>query len=1143
MRYALVLALALCSALADAQTLKWTFATEGQPLSPTLYPDATHPTGVIAVAGKNVALVNGNGEAVWRATLPTNAAGPAAVADIDGDGAPETVLALSSGSVVCLDAQGKTRWIWNPHRPVDSSGWVVLAALGSSGTDKPKYMVLQGTNDGFLSALDDQGELYWRFHGDPFRVGPPAVGPIGDNGPSNSIVYGTDNGHVYCLKGNGCLSWSYAEMAPYGRSAMTIADLMGDGKWSVLFTRSNNGVDQALTAIDGKSGKFQWRSKDVMQGYYSTVPVDLDGDGKYEVLHGDKANWLYCENPDGSERWRTQLGGRGIFWAPAVGDINGDGRPEIIVPVRGLDPATGACAFVVDADGKVLTPLKIGAEGNASPCIGDIDGDGQFEVLFATQKPDGIQAFTWNGTGKVLWPSLRGDSCMTGATRIQRALCYLSVVDYMMPPNSLRCKPDTPLKWGENELTFSWNTGAPENTQLVLFPPAFVTSYRPYQRVISIYPVPAGASSVSIKHNYVEETDLFVQLLHFPLGDGYVSDGFFYFDKVHPRYPEDCDYPRVSDACNAAITAGTKLGADVAGLRARLTALDSAVKDLAAAKENLDADTKAERATALRKQARATEDFAKACTALWKAGYSDSFAYWPDENPWDTFDPLAVPGEFTEETPVTISAYQDEFEDAAINLLNLTPKSFDVRCAYAPPKLAGGSPDPDPALAKHITLRHGVMVPAHKGGMVLDALPELGPDRLITLSPGEATQLWLVLDTHGLDAGKHEFTLYIGSLEEKTTVRKVPVTLEVWPVRLPENVCRRINWTGIQPNEVPDATLKDMLDHGLNVGYGPALPAIPVDADGNAAASPDWAAFDATLKRMPDTFLYLFFSAPAVQWANNAAPPADDPRTEHGYATALHAMATHLQEQGVDYDRWAFYPMDEPWLTGLSNIPGFRQTCTRIKAADPKARIYADPTGLLRVEYLDEFKDLVDIWQPEINYLKRSPELLEWFQKNAKTLWAYEATDPSKNLLPLGYYRALGWFAWRFKLEGYGFWCYKANDAWWPLETTDYSVVYQNEGSVTPSRRWEATRDGTEDFRTLCALRDAAKRIRAQGRNDEADRAEALMDEAQEQLIGWQAKNIDEITRQLRDYEMDYAKLKDYRQRIAETLIQLRDQK
>ena len=128
-----------------------------------------------------------------------------------------------------------------------------------------------------------------------------------------------------------------------------------------------------------------------------------------------------------------------------------------------------------------------------------------------------------------------------------------------------------------------------------------------------------------------------------------------------------------------------------------------------------------------------------------------------------------------------------------------------------------------------------------------------------------------------------------------------------------------------------------------------------------------------------------------------------------------------------------------------------------------------------------------------------------------------------------------------FGLEGAGFWVYKVNDIWWPIQSGDWSVVYQTGDQVVPSRRWEASRDGVEDYRALYVLAREVERARARGHDADADAAQALMDEAVENLVAWQAKTIDEITRQTREYEIDFDMLLEYRVRIANEIIRLRD--
>jgi hypothetical protein len=95
-----------------------------------------HPTDV-RVAHDTATAVGADGATLWTAKLPypvppDNPTDPVAtvgtrhrhlVADIDGDGGPEVLVAamdegLTRGDLICLDARGRTRWTRRPDRAV-----------------------------------------------------------------------------------------------------------------------------------------------------------------------------------------------------------------------------------------------------------------------------------------------------------------------------------------------------------------------------------------------------------------------------------------------------------------------------------------------------------------------------------------------------------------------------------------------------------------------------------------------------------------------------------------------------------------------------------------------------------------------------------------------------------------------------------------------------------------------------------------------------------------------------------------------------------------------------------------------------------------------------------------------------------------
>ncbi len=1118
----------LMGSVSGGQTVEWTHDLETGGSAPTLFPSASKPSSVVVTDGPKVLRLGGDGSIALRAPLPAPAAGsPVTVADLDGDGQPELLVTLCGGTLCCLDAKGTMRW----SRAYDTEVGGFKSVVAADVHPSPGLEVVFGFNDGWLRCLSAAGETLWAFFGDRFRVGGIAIGDADRDG-APEIVYGTDNGHLYCLSGWGDVEWRFDELAPYGRSGTNLADLNGDGTPEVLVTRSNVNNKTCLIAVSGVTGKLIWRTKDVMQGYVSNATVDLDGDGTLEVLHADKGNHLYADNADGSRRWQTRLDGRGIFWAPAVADLDGDGKLEILTPLRGTSPQTGASGYLVNADGKVRAELKLGGGTNAGPAIGDIDGDGKLEALVVSQNPNRIHCLTWSAGGRVAWPSLRGDSQMTA-----RAANV---------PAGTPGRPDSAPEFGrvdvetgdvvrgENRWTLRWDEPAPDGAFVELT--AISADTRRLARIVDLK---RGDRQTTVMWNLTRSGKTTVRLRLWSPSTR--KPLLVARREVTAEVPTFCRWAGLQATCRRAVEAGQRAGADISGIADALTRLASerdAIDRLA--KSDASDETIAERATRLRRRAEALRVMATSLEPLWSAGDRGVFVCWEDANPWDRFDPTELPARLDHSARLTFTAYGSEFEDKALTIFNTTSGPIDVRCVLNRPETGQKWYKPEPALAGHLTLRRHVPVPAAWTERVFDALPALDRSRTITIPAGEARQLWLVLRTHELEPGTHELTLHLGSLTKPPTFREVAIRIEVWPVKLPTNVYAKMNWTRIDPKTASDQGIRDLVDHGMSVSYGPALPAVPVDAKGALAGGVDWRGFDAVIDRVPRPWTFLWGGPPPRRWPEGVKPAEDSPADFNGFKTAIRELASHLASKGIGYQDWAFYPIDEPWNTGFTAIPRLRQFCKRVKRADPKAQVYTDPAGLVRVEYLEEFKDLIDVWQPELNTLKRDPQLVAWFRKHARRFWYYEAPGPAKDLLPLGHYRAHGWYAWHFGAEGSGYWIYKALDIWWPIGGGNWSVVYQTNNDVVPSRRWEADRDGVEDYRALFVLDKEIRRVRAAGHAADADRAQALIDEAVEAVVGWNLRNIDEITRVTRDYEIDFGLFVKYRKEIAEAIMRLR---
>ena len=65
-----------------------------------------------------------------------------------------------------------------------------------------------------------------------------------------------------------------------------------------------------------------------------------------------------------------------------------------------------------------------------------------------------------------------------------------------------------------------------------------------------------------------------------------------------------------------------------------------------------------------------------------------------------------------------------------------------------------------------------------------------------------------------------------------------------------------------------------------------------------------------------------------------------------------------------------------------------------------------------------------------------------------------------------------GALALRHGTTGIGYWCYNIGGDPWTRIKDEYPLVYPGRTRPVTSRRWEAVREGIEDYRILVALRD-----------------------------------------------------------------------
>ena len=192
--------------------------------------------------------------------------------------------------------------------------------------------------------------------------------------------------------------WSVnADMVMEG-AAMTV-DLDGDGDDEALTAAYEN-----IIVVDG-TGKELWRYD--APGRYMTCPAVLERAGQSPLIFaGDGTGEFACLDGAGQKVWEAQINSVACS-SPVLADLDGNGAFEVI---------QGDKSGVIHVwDALAGTPVwSTQVEGECScPAVGDLDGDGDLEIVIAT----GVgKVFAINGPDDVLWEFAVGGTSPDWAT-------------------------------------------------------------------------------------------------------------------------------------------------------------------------------------------------------------------------------------------------------------------------------------------------------------------------------------------------------------------------------------------------------------------------------------------------------------------------------------------------------------------------------------------------------------------------------------------------------------------------------------------------------------------------------------------------------------------------------------------------------
>jgi len=339
------------------------------------------------------------------------------VCDVDGDGKPDILYYdLSTGKVGALH--------YNPQPAVAAIAPPAITSLSPDTAKNGSNIVVNGSNfNGSPSAnavfLGTAKAKVLSATPSQLTIQVPTGStyfPVSVINTSNGLSAASNIPFINTFQNNGIIDTSVfkpntSPSTGWTPAAPAIGDLDGDGKPDVVFSQSpgNNPTISILPNISTDTGKtfvFKPEIDYLLLGYANDLKLlDFDGDGKLDIL----VTYYGQQNYSFSVFRNTSTPGN-ISFAPqleipfsamylAAGDLNGDGKPDIVAINSQYNQADlDYRAFVyknTSVPGKISfgDPIIFGTNGAGPLSITDIDGDAQPYLVVSNASLNTVTVF------------------------------------------------------------------------------------------------------------------------------------------------------------------------------------------------------------------------------------------------------------------------------------------------------------------------------------------------------------------------------------------------------------------------------------------------------------------------------------------------------------------------------------------------------------------------------------------------------------------------------------------------------------------------------------------------------------------------------------------------------------------------------
>jgi serine/threonine protein kinase/WD40 repeat protein len=320
-----------------------------------------------------------------------------ATGDLNEDGIPDIAIGLKTGAIVVIDGTNGVE-LWSSPITSQTDAFVDVDVVDVDNDGKLDLIVgakgdTSSQGRAMIIAFDQGGDRLWQATGDYEEVVDLAYGDVDVDGDLDIVAavgtYPWGGGQVLLLDGATGTKGGSQQLGSGYPQGLDLLDVDGDGDLEVAVENYDNKV----FLLDGSTGDILWSQSKSWYGR-DVLISDVDGDGTPEILSG--AGRVVAYDPSGAQKWMSGPEQEGMNIS--VGNISGDEKQEVIL-------TSGFSGVSVALDGKGVTLWE--RERSGAHAVGDVNGDGQDEIVFATirywglEPPYGIDVV--DGQNNTLW--------------------------------------------------------------------------------------------------------------------------------------------------------------------------------------------------------------------------------------------------------------------------------------------------------------------------------------------------------------------------------------------------------------------------------------------------------------------------------------------------------------------------------------------------------------------------------------------------------------------------------------------------------------------------------------------------------------------------------------------------------------------